>query len=465
MSVTRSPLLSGFSNPSPTAIRINPNTPSTEQRQLELEEQRRSDLQVETDRLTNEGRARLNKEQYFENILKDYYGGMARNGDKSAAAKPVASGGRRKVTMPKRSAVRTVRASPVSFVSQAPVAIGNTIRGVNTTERVTKMGKACMGRDFMFTPVAPGAVANWTMVGGCPLSPTAFADSTLRQYAQIYNKFRFLSFTAHFVTSSPTSTNGDIMFYYAKNRESPYLNQTSANLLPFVMSDPNAVISPQWQNISATFDVDTEWKSLDYGIDDSPKEYAAGELFLLCKTSNTESPGYVLFDYVVEFGEKSIQPRLLTLPISRQIWSQFGVNTPGAVTINTPYSVNVSGNNISGTLSVAPVNITDGDIYKIIIDLTNSTLGAGASSVTNSLYGHEVGGSTGVITMSDGFTCYAVFKSGLGFYLYLNAASAYTGATNRIFWASNTSAVSMTLQIWASYVGSTNFAFSNVSNF
>ena len=89
MSVTRSPLLSGFSNPSPTAIRINPNTPSTEQRQLELEEQRRSDLQVETDRLTNEGRARLNKEQYFENILKDYYGGMARNGDKSASVKPV----------------------------------------------------------------------------------------------------------------------------------------------------------------------------------------------------------------------------------------------------------------------------------------------------------------------------------------------------------------------------------------
>lgn len=366
--------------------------------------------------------------------------------------------GRKKMWVPKFN--------PVSTITKAPVAIGNTIRGTNTTERVTRMGYACTGRDFMFTPIAPGNVANWTMVGGCPLSPTAFADSSLRQYAQIYNKFRFLEFTAHFITSSPTSTNGDIMFYYSKNRESPFLNQTSANLLPFVMSDPNAVLGPQWQNISATFDVDSEWKSLDYGIDSSPKEYAAGELFLLCKTSNTESPGYVIFDYVIEFGEKSIQPRLLSLPITREIYSQLGVNTPGAVTINVPYSLTISGLNISGATSTFPVGIQDGDIYKIIVDRTNSTIGVGGAFIVTSLYGHEVAGATGQIVMTDGFICYGVYASNVnGFYLYLNAASAYTGATNRQFWASNTTAVTMTLQIWASYVGSTNYQLANVSNF
>jgi hypothetical protein len=357
--------------------------------------------------------------------------------------------------------------APISTITKAPVAIGNTIRGTQTIDRMTKMGQACRGRDFMFTPVAPGAVANWTMVGGCPLSPTAFADSTLRQYAQVYNKFRFLEFTAHFITSSPTSTNGDVMFYYGKNRESPFLNQTSSNLLPFVMSDPNAVLGPQWQNISATFDVDSEWKSLDYGIDDAPKEYAAGELFLLCKSSNTESPGYVIFDYTIEFGEKSIQPRLLSLPITREIYSQLGVAVPsGATVVNTPYSLRSSGNNISGSVSVYPVGIQDGDIFKCIVDLSNSTLGVGATSITSSLYGHEFAGSTGTITLSDGFTCYAVYNLSLNaFSLFLNATSAYNGSTNRQFWASATGPITATIQVWLSYVGSNSYLLSNIPNF
>ena len=416
-----------------------------------------------------EGKFRDENAARLNTILKDYYEDMARNGKKNppqsapqAKAKSVATGGRKKMWVPKARGM----SNPISLVSRAPVAIGNTIRGINTVERMTKMGKACLGRDFMFTPIAPGAVANWTMVGGCPLSPTAFADSLMRQYAQAYNKFRFLQFTAHFVTSSPTSTNGDVMFYYAKNRESPYINQTSINLLPFVMSDPNAVIGPQWQNLSATFDVDSEWKSLDYGIEASPKEYAAGELFLLCKTSNTESPGYVLFDYTIEFGEKSIQPRLLSLPISRQLYSQLGVATPsGATVINTPYSLRPSGTGISGAISSYPVGNQDGDIYKVIIDRTNSTLGTNSGFITSSLYGHEVAGSVGSIVMSDGFTCYAVYNSATdSYFLYLNAASAYSGASNRIFWASNTGTVTITLQIWLSYVGSVNYALSNVSN-
>ncbi len=366
--------------------------------------------------------------------------------------------GRKKMWVPKFN--------PVSSISKAPVAIGNTIRGVNTTTRVTKMGQACVGRDFMFTPIAPGAVANWTMVGACPLSPTAFADSNIRQYAQVYNKFRFLSFTAHFITSSPTSTNGDVMFYYAKNRESAYLNQTSVNLLPFVMSDPNAVLGPQWQNMSATFDVNTSWLSLDYGMEDSPKDYAAGELFLLTKTSNTESPGYVIFDYEIEFGERSIQPRLLSLPITREIYTQTGLGVVGGnTTINAPYALTIGGNNISGSASAWPVGILDGDIYKVILDRTNSTFIAGSNNILNSLYGHEVAGSTGTIVYSDGFTCYAVYNANVGgIYLYLNAAAAYAGSPNRIFWASNTGAINVTIQLWMSYVGSTNYTLANISN-
>ena len=141
------------------------------------------------------------------------------------------------------------------------------------------------------------------------------------------------------------------------------------------------------------------------------------------------------------------------------------MNTTGAITINTPYILVQSGNNISGTTSVLPPGTTDGDIFKVIIDITNSTLGALSGGVTNSLYGHETAGTVGTITMSDGFTCYAVFRAGTGFVLYLNAPGAYTGAANRQFWASATSLQpTMVLQVWMSYVGSTNFSISNVSN-
>jgi len=372
-------------------------------------------------------------------------------------SKDTSTSGRQRMRIPRRS-------RSVSVVTKAPAAIGNTIRGAASTVHMTNNGHVVTGRDFMFAPTGSGTVTTWTMLGGCPLSPTAFADSSLRQYSQMYNKFRFLSFTAHYITASPTSSNGDVMLYYAKNRESPFLNQTSANLLPFVMSDPNTILGPQWQNMSATFDVSAAWKSLDYGIEDTPKEYADGELFLLSKTSTTDSPGYVIFDYTIEFGERSIQPRLLTLPITREIYLNLGLGTPsGSTVINTPFGLRSSGTGINGVTSAYPVGQVDGDIYKVIVDFTNSTRGANSSFVILPLVSHEVSGSTISYTMADGFSCYAVYNSGTdAYYLYPNAASAYVGS--RIFWASGTGTVTLTLQVWISYVGSINGAMSNLSN-
>lgn len=371
-----------------------------------------------------------------------------------------------KSTVGPRNPIRVPKFKPVSSITTAPVAIGNTIRGAQLTERAINRGHIVTGRDFMFAPLGSGTISTWTLVGGCPLSPTSFADSNMRQYSEMYNKFRFLSFTAHYITSSPTSNNGDVMLYYSKNRESPFINQTSTNLLPYVMSDPNAVLGPQWQNISAKFEVTSAWKSLDVGMEGSPKDYADGELFLLSKTSSTDSPGYVIFDYEIQFGEKSIQPRLLTLPITRQIYNEMYVNIPtGATVINTPYLLRITGNNISGSPSAYPVGQVDGDIYKVIVDLTNSGSNTNPSYITTSLIGHEVSGSTIPLVMSDGFTCYAVFNATTnGYYLYANAAGAFAGSPNRIFWASNTGVCTQGLHLWMSYVGSVNYTLANVSN-
>jgi hypothetical protein len=266
----------------------------------------------------------------------------------------------------------------------------------------------------------------------------------------MYNKFKFKSFCAHYITSSPTSANGDVMFYFNKNRESVFLNQTSSNLLPFVISDPHTILGPQWQNMTAKFTPTTEWKSCDYGMDATLQEYADGDIFLLSRTSTTDSPGYVIFDYEIEFREKSINPRLLTLPITRIQWSQAALQVSGVVTSGAVYSLSIGGNNLSGSASTLPSGATNGDIYKIIIDLTNSTLTAGGTAITTSNVPEHSSGSAG-ITFSDGTTLYANYN-GSSFALYPNVDSAFTNSRQLV--TSSATTVNITLQVWLSYLGS-----------
>jgi hypothetical protein len=354
----------------------------------------------------------------------------------------------------RRPVRKAVKRPPPSTISMAPVSIGNTIRGFQNTERDTPNGKIINGRDFMFSAIGTNSVG-WSMVGGAPLTPASFVDSNIRMYMNMYNQFRFVGFTAHYITSSPTSANGDIMFYYGKNRESVFLDQTSTNLLPFVISDPNTVLGPQWQNASAKFTCSGKWKSTDYGIDAQVGEYADGELFLLSKTTSNESPGYVLFDYTIEFKEKSISPRLLTLPVTRALWNQCSFNLNGLTTTTSAvYNLVVGGNNISGAPSVLPPGTSSGDIFKVILDYSNSigTLNPNAVLVP---FSQHLGAATGtVITLQNGSTFYASVGTNSMLTLFATAAGAYANANP--FVASFTGNVTVTIQLWLSYVGASS---------
>ncbi len=353
---------------------------------------------------------------------------------------------------------QTVKMGPVTTISTAPVAMGNSVRGTKSFVTPINNGVRVIGRDFMFTPIGSGSVTTWTLVGGTPLSPAAFSDSCLRQYMQMYQKYRWLRCTAHYITSSPTSANGDVMFYRSKNRDSVFLSQTSTQLLPFVISDPDTVIGPQWTNHSVDLTVSSVWKSTDYGMTAAVNQYSDGDLFLLSKTSTTDSPGYVLFDYDIEFAEMNISPRLLSLPLPRAQWSQTNFSASGAVTSNsTIAALPVGGNNISGTSAVVPVGATQGDIYKCIIDLTNSSAGSWTNvTASNLLILRKIrvaSGTTQTYTIVDGSTLYAVY-TGSVFYLFPNADSAFVGS-DPIYYGV-TATITFTLQVWLSLIGTVN---------
>lgn len=350
----------------------------------------------------------------------------------------------------------------ITSITTAPVAIGNSIRGCESVVTSTSgNGVMVRGRDFMFSALGSGAVQTWTMVGGTPLSPAAFSDTTLANYMRLYAKFRFRSFVVHFITSSPTTANGDVMFYYGKDRSSVFLNQTSPQLLGFVLSDPSTTLGPQWTNHSAALTVTGDWKLTDYGMHDGIEEYADGELFLLSRTSSTDSPGYVMFDYVVEFAEHQLQPRLLTFPIPRAQWHQSHIGF-GPTAVVKGNSIIASkglfrfGNDISGGFSTLPGGIAGGDVYKVIIDLTNSDQGAWINVLNTNAFSVNTGNSSAV-TIVDGMTIYSVYDAvGQTFAFYPNATSAFAESTP-IAWGV-TDTITINLQVWFSYIGSLSTA-------
>lgn len=345
------------------------------------------------------------------------------------------------------------RFGPVSSIDTAPVAIGNSIRGSQSQIIQSKNGVTVRSRDFMFPATATGTIQTWTLCGGTPIAPAVFSDSTLRNYMQMYQKYRWRKLTAHYITSSATTATGDIMFYHQKNRESVFLNQTSTQLLPFVLNDDDTVIGPQWTNHSVDLHITGKWKSTDYGMTPELEQYADGDLFLLSKTSTTDSPGYVLFDFEVEFAELQISPRLLTLPLPRAQWNQLNIGyTSQTVTTDAIIRMGVIGNGINGAASSLPAGATNGDIYKVIVDLTNSNPGSWVGGNAVSAFRVEENNASITVALQDGTTLYAVYN-GLAFVFYPNAAAAFTGGNSFVaYGATGTSAVN--LQVWMSLIGS-----------
>jgi len=275
----------------------------------------------------------------------------------------------------------------------------------------------------------------------------------------MYQKCRWRRCVVHYITSSPTSSTGDVMFYHAKNRDSVFLNQTSNFLLPFVISDPDTVIGPQWTNHSAELEVQGTWKSTDYGMGSDVNDYADGEVFLLSKTTTTDSPGYVLFDYVIEFAEMQISPRLLNLPLPRAQYNNvnLGRTTLATTATTTLLALATTGNGLNGAASSFPSGQKEGDVYKVIFDVTNSTAGSWTNVTTANLIAINngtVAAGDSAVTVSDGFTCYGVVDSTTKMYLFPNAAAAYAGSDAFLF--NVTATVTFNVQVWVSLVGSLN---------
>lgn len=266
---------------------------------------------------------------------------------------------------------------PVSTVNTAPVAIGNSIRGAKAQVTQSPNGANVVGRDFAFSLAATAAtITGWELVGGMPITPCVMPSSILRNYCHMFSFFQVNKLMVHYITSSATSQTGDVMFYYERDRKSPSPDYSSNSFLPYVLSDSNTIIGPQWTNHTLVVDPVKAWKTTAFALNEDINEDATGSVFMYSKTSSANSPGYIIIDYDISFKEMAVNPRAGQLPISRGQLNDASLGvTAITTTLGTTSVANLLTQGFGLDVAVAnmPTGSQSGDIYKVIVNATAST--------------------------------------------------------------------------------------------
>jgi len=371
--------------------------------------------------------------------------------------------------MAKKRIARVARrkmAAPASFgavstINTAPVSVGNSVRGSSPRVTQTTDGARVVGRDFAFALAGTAAaVNNWELIGSMPITPAVLPSSILRNYCQMFNKFKVNSVTLHYITSSPTSQAGDVMFYYEKDRLSPMVDYSNSSFLPYVLSDPHTVIGPQWTNHSIRLKPTRDWKTTLFGNQTDLNEDAEGVIHFFSKTNSANSPGYLLLDYDIQFKELSVNPRAGSLPVARGQSTFVCFSNSAAVSgigTTATWSWDV-GKTIGNVTSAAPTGAAQGDIYKTVVQWTASNVvNTQSGTVTPTASNMIRFQSDNPITLDDGFTLYARFlNSNIQFYATIDAAVAGTQA---IEWATTSTPA------WAPFLCAEIMLVRNIESF
>lgn len=325
---------------------------------------------------------------------------------------------------------------PISTINTAPVSIGNSVRGSQPRISQTKNGARVVGRDFSNAlSSTAAAITGWELIGGFVVTPASLPSSALRNFCLMYNRFKVNKLVVHYITSSPTSQAGDVLFYYQQNSKSPMLDYSNSGFLPTVLSDPTTTIGPQWTNHSISVQVSKEFKTTLYGLNQDTDEDKEGVLYCFSKTNSANSPGYILVDYDIEFKELALNPRAGSYPIAR-INTHFACLTNTSAITASSHSINwgvSSGKTITGATSLQPPGWQVGDIYKVYVQATATPLvntawsGTPTPTMTNLLKDEDDQN----ITLDDGYTLYARFETDGTMWLFSELVSAIMKVSNQ----------------------------------
>jgi hypothetical protein len=313
----------------------------------------------------------------------------------------------------------------------APVSIGTSIKSSIPRQTHTRSGCRITGREFMGS-VYESNSSNWQMSALCPLHPAYFPGSTISNVARGFTKYRWRSLTVHFVTRQPTSVTGEIALAYSANCLMPAEDGSSSTFLPRVMTRGNAVLGPLWTSHSIRIPCDNKSRLVDAFSSVDFNENVLGELQVYTLSGVSDTAGYLLFDYDLDYSEIMYQPHSTYIPITTGGGASYTL-TDSSATPTASNSVQLTNAAITG----AP----NGTVFRAILDWDQSTASTGTTAANawevNTAYASSLTAISSVasnFTLRDGQQVYLGIV-GTSLYAYGSLDSALSGdATGQLFY-------------------------------
>jgi hypothetical protein len=329
---------------------------------------------------------------------------------------------------PKQKKLRTeyskLNAIPASAsITTAPVSIGTTVVATKPMTISTREGIRVVGREFLCN-VYESSNSNWQLSALAPLHPAFYVGSTMGQLARAYQYYRFGAVRIHFVTRQPTSVTGEIALCYSATLTEPAENGASSTFVARVMTRGDAILGPLWTNHVIEVPCDDKWRLVDAFSQPDISLNIMGEVQAYTLSGVTDTAGYLLIDYALDFKTTMFAPHSTNIPIS---------SGPGASYTLTDTSTTPTQNSAVQMSNSTLTGFNNGTVIKLVCDADESTPSTGttlanawATSVERNTTTTTASVVTSGLVIADGLTIYGVVI-GTSIYLYSTYEQAVSG--------------------------------------
>jgi len=201
------------------------------------------------------------------------------------------------------------------------------------------------------------------------------------------------------------------------------------------MSRANTVLGPIWSTHTLDIPVSTEFLNVD--AFSSVTDFNAnvfGEVQAYTQSTVSDTAGYLVLQYEIEFRRPIFQPHPSLIPISSGMGTQFNVSDVA----------NPSSGGAVNWAATGPLISTFGAIYKVIMNADESTLLGGATLANYCKYTTTSNASTstlstvtsGPITILDGMILFIACRAPSGtYYVYGSLEDAASGLSGQLTYA------------------------------
>jgi hypothetical protein len=311
-----------------------------------------------------------------------------------------------------------------------------------------------VGCDYVATATPLSAAwTSWANIAIIPVSTYGLGHTTLSDFSRTYSEYRIDRIMACFIPSIGTTSSGQIALYHLPQRSDPAVDPNSNAFLPYVLNQRSGAVGPVWQPLNVEFPTSGKWFSTVPLDGTDPDDEVEMEIY--ASTSNfaaagvAPSIGIFKLMYSVSFRGMARNPRSGLIPLDNNIARPTCLGVIGISAVaGTSLTLNVIGTDQSGQNAVVPPGNQNGDVYKVVVDVSRSTFGVPSGAV---IFGINFLGTVQVFPFQGTVTVYGIL-SGTNWNLFSTFNNAMT-QSNPLVYAVGVTTNTINLRCFISLVG------------